>query len=85
MSIKIFKVNYFSYNCKLNKKKKVQFKIWFGEGGYTKIFVGGKDLMFNNVLKIFQKRGLDKKGVEKSGCDPQGNYALILHELINAY
>ena len=31
---------------------------------YKKIFAGGRG-MFNRGLEMFQKRGLDKKGVEK--------------------
>ena len=57
MSIKIPKTS--SFTVKLNEKVKVLItKVRFGEGGY---------------MKIFQKRWLDKKEVEKiieGNCDP---------------
>ena len=37
-SIKIFKVSYFSFSFKLNEKKRVSLKIWFGDEGYKKLF-----------------------------------------------
>ena len=40
MSINLSKISYFYFSFKMNEKK-VPLKIWFGEGGYKKIFAGG--------------------------------------------
>ena len=77
MSIKIFKIRYFSFTFKLNEKNKVLLKIWFGEGGYKKIVVGEGVWCFISGLEMFQKKGgLTKKGWRKKegGCNKQINY-----------
>ena len=40
-------------------------KTRFGEGWVTKKLLLEGELMFNMGLEMFQKRGLDKSGVEK--------------------
>ena len=63
MSIKISKRSYFPPRFKLNEKI-VPLKIWFGEGGYKKIFAGGMGLIFSREVGNISKKGvLDKKGV----------------------
>ena len=54
----------------LNEKKKVPLKIYGLEsgwgGGCKKIFAGGGGVIFDRGLEILQKRGLHKKGEDKS-------------------
>ena len=58
MTLKISKINCFSFNFKLNKKKKVLLqKTWFGDGGHRKMCGGMVGLIFNSRLEIFQKKG----------------------------
>ena len=60
MSIKICKINYFSFSFKLNEKKKVS---W----GIQETFGLRGDLIFIRVLEIFQKKGeFEKKELEKN-------------------
>ena len=56
MSIKIFKISYFSFTFKLNEKKKVQLKIWFGEGDVARNILSEGALIFNmEVGHVFKK------------------------------
>ena len=54
----------------LNEKKKVPLKIYGLEsrwgGDCKKIFAGGGGVIFDRGLEILQKRGLHKKGEDKS-------------------
>ena len=66
---------FFSFN--FNEKKKVPLKIWFEEGSCKNIFAGGVRIFNRGRLKIFQKRGLGKKEVEKKvegELSPSKNY-----------
>ena len=65
MSIKIFKISYFSFTFKLNEKKKVPLKIWFGEGDVTRNILSEGVLIFNMEVGHVSKRGINKKEVEK--------------------
>ena len=65
MSIKIFKISYFSFTFKLNEKKKVPLKIWFGEGDVARNILSEGVLIFNMEVGYVSKRGINKKEVEK--------------------
>ena len=58
MTLKISQINFFSFNFKLNKKKKVLLqKTWFGDGSHRKMWGGMVGLIFNSRLEIFQTKG----------------------------
>ena len=65
-----------SFSVKLNEKKKVPLKIWFGEEGCKKMFAGGGF----GIGNISEKGGtLTRKGWRKIEgglcCDPERSYA----------
>ena len=66
VSIKMFKISYFSFFFKFNEKKKVLLKYGLERGLTSKFLLEGGIWCLIGVWKIFkEKRGLDKKRVEK--------------------
>ena len=68
VNIKVSKISYYSFNFKLNEKKKVPLKTWVGEGKLNENFCW-RGLMFNRKVGNISKNGgegLQKKGVGKN-------------------
>ena len=62
LSIKLFKIKYFSFTFKLNEKKKVLLKMGFGDRDYKEIVSVGGGWYLIGEMEMFLKRGLTRKG-----------------------
>ena len=70
MSIKIFKINYFSFPFKLNEKKVPLKKIGLESGGYKKIFARGGVDPQQGGLEIFKKNRVSPSGGHEGSVHP---------------